>query len=92
MNRNKIRKTIPFHIHNDAFVLDYINERVEAGEDFSAVVKQLLTMMITLLTFFPPLLNLLANGGGMSQGMTQGMTQLPDENPDFANPFAELTK
>lgn len=87
-NQKKIRKTIPFHIYNDAFILDHINERVVAGEDFSAVVKQLLTMIITLLTFFPALKNFMTSDGGMTLCHTLCMT----EDSDFLDPFADLMK
>lgn len=49
----RIRKTIAFDPFNDAFVLNYINCRVEVGESFSSVVKELLLQMITLIELAP---------------------------------------
>ncbi len=49
----RIRKTIAFDPFNDAFVLNYINCRVEAGESFSSVIKELLLQMITLIELAP---------------------------------------
>ncbi len=49
----RIRKTIAFDPFNDAFVLDYINCRVEAGESFSSVIKELLLQIITLIELAP---------------------------------------
>ena len=49
----RIRKTIVFDPVNDAFVLSYINCRVEAGESFSSVIKELVLQMITLIELAP---------------------------------------
>lgn len=49
----RIRKTIVFDPFNDAFSLNYINCRVDAGESFSSVVKELVLQMITLIELAP---------------------------------------
>lgn len=49
----RIRKTIVFDPANDAFALNYINCRVEDGESFSSVVKELVLQMITLIELAP---------------------------------------
>lgn len=49
----RIRKTIVFDPVNDVFALTYINRRVEVGESFSSVVKELVLQMITLIELAP---------------------------------------
>lgn len=81
----KIRKTIRFHQANDSFVLSHINKRVEAGADFSTVIKELLLQMVTLIEYRETLTR-------QTTRQTTCQTQPPEEDSDFLDPFADLMK
>lgn len=80
----RIRKTIPFDPVGDALILDYINERVRAGESFTSVVKELLLRQITLIQLAPTYIE-------STMGQTTPQTsQTTPQTDKLANPFDSL--
>lgn len=87
----RIRKTIVFDPFNDSFALNYINCRIETGESFSSVVKELVLQMITLIELAPTHLGHCQNTV-LTDCQNTSLTEMPVQNTTgkVESPFDNL--
>lgn len=75
----RLRKTITFDLTKDRFSLKHINKRIEAGESFNSIIKELVLQQITLLELASTHLDSKdCHHTGMTSHHT-GMTTIKDE-------------